>query len=309
MLIMLGQVVSLRLIGTSSICQKCAKLLNTHRTVHVRLKNNHTARNSEHSGAGNTRETVSELLEIPCNFVNHLLKYDPRSDVSWKLSKWPRNVTSPRKYGTTAAFNCRNYRYVEKSNFPNRHLQLGLNKCAFHTSSVHFDEETGKKTPGLNETNGSTQKLVSNEKANHSHNDHIQETGAEIDSQSDADIESVDVLNQANKVAQAKATANKAEHSNKTEEVAIVKSSDKGALSGEPAHFDSDKQIKEFLKEKEMVMTQGHTCFITSCPKLGKVLMKKQQKIEGERLFINSTSGELTVKIWQLQTPPKTAVP
>ena len=51
-------------------------------------------------------------------------------------------------------------------------------------------------------------------------------------------------------------------------------------------------EIKKFLKDHNMETVQGHTCFVTSCPKLGKLAMKKKVKSEGERLFINSTSGK-----------------
>ena len=51
-------------------------------------------------------------------------------------------------------------------------------------------------------------------------------------------------------------------------------------------------EIKTFLKDHDMETVQGHTCYVTSCPKLGKLAMKKKVKSEGERLFINSTSGK-----------------
>ena len=51
-------------------------------------------------------------------------------------------------------------------------------------------------------------------------------------------------------------------------------------------------EIKTFLKDHNMETVQGHTCYVTSCPKLGKLAMKKKVKSEGERLFINSTSGK-----------------
>ena len=52
-------------------------------------------------------------------------------------------------------------------------------------------------------------------------------------------------------------------------------------------------EIKKFLKDHNMETVQGHTCYVTSCPKLGKLAMKKKVKSEGERLFINSTSGKI----------------
>ena len=54
-------------------------------------------------------------------------------------------------------------------------------------------------------------------------------------------------------------------------------------------------EIKTFLKDHNMETVQGHTCYVTSCPKLGKLAMKKKIKSEGERLFINSTSGKVCI--------------
>lgn len=94
-----------------------------------------------------------------------------------------------------------------------------------------------------------------------------------------------------------KATARKNEHDNvisgegdiKETNEKVVAQRDAGEGSG--TGFDGTNGIEKFLKDSGMQTTQGHTCYVSACPKLGKMLMKKQQKPEGERLFINTTSG------------------
>lgn len=103
-----------------------------------------------------------------------------------------------------------------------------------------------------------------------------------------------------------KATTQKNEHVNATsgegdiketkETVVAQKDAVEGSVKGKAAVreftvFDGTNGIEKFLKASGMQITQGHTCYVSVCPKLGKVLMKKQQKPEGERLFINTTSG------------------
>ena len=304
---MLGQVLSLRFIETNSVCQKCTKLLHTRRTVNVRLKNHHTARNSEHmknnrstrkselNQATKNRETESTVLEDHFRCQNGGLKYNSRSDVSLKLSKWPSSVTtSQRNYGIPVAFNC--YNQVQTSNSTVRNHQVNIDKCAFHTSSVHFDEDTSKRTPDLNETTDSIQKDSSiTKEANQSHNDDDGETGVETDLRSIVKTKSVDIDSekQASRGTQANATMDETEQMSKKVDEIVSANNTVSLGSGELTQFDSDKQIKEFLNENDMVLKQGHTCFTTSCPKLGKWQMKRQQKEEGERLFINCTSGEL----------------
>ena len=107
-----------------------------------------------------------------------------------------------------------------------------------------------------------------------------------------------------------KATTQKNEHDNATsgegdiketkETVVVQKDAVEGSVKGKTAVrefnlFDGTNGIEKFLKASGMQITQGHTCYVSVCPKLGKVLMKKQQKPEGERLFINTTSGKFNI--------------
>ena len=52
-------------------------------------------------------------------------------------------------------------------------------------------------------------------------------------------------------------------------------------------------KIKEFLTESEMVHKQGHTCLITTCPRLTKRRMKLD---DVDKLYINMTTGEFKLK-------------
>ena len=73
--------------------------------------------------------------------------------------------------------------------------------------------------------------------------------------------------------------------------IADHKTNDQASMKEVFPQFGGVGEIKDFLKGHSMETVQGHTCYVTSCPKLGKMVMKKKHKSEGERLFINITSG------------------
>ena len=292
---MLGQLLSLRLIDTNSVCQRCAKLLHTHRTVNVRLKNNSSSRNSEQNQTRSRRKTESTVLLDCFGYQNHRLQYDSRSAVSLKLSKWPSSITAcQRNYGGPVALSCCDH--------PLGNQYFHVNKYAFHTSSVHLDNDGGEDNPGVSGTTDSIQENSSNNKeTNKSINDddilendvEILETDTETDVQSISETKSEDKdsMKEGRKRNQSTVVMEKTELMGK--KVADIKSSIKSTVIEEQLQYDNEKQIKEFLTENDIVLKQGHTCFTTSCPKLGKILMNRLEKKEGERLFINSTSGEI----------------
>lgn len=61
--------------------------------------------------------------------------------------------------------------------------------------------------------------------------------------------------------------------------------------------FSSDKQVEEYLISQDMNFKTGYTCHYTVCPKLGKLAMNKLK--ENDRLYINSTSGNLFICIYR----------